>query len=532
MGIPSYFSYIVKNHSNIIKKLSSNTIQVNNLYLDCNSIIYDAVHNIDFSKLIESDIDTIIRTVCNKIDEYIVELRPNNNIFIAFDGVAPVAKLEQQRSRRYKSLYQNNISNSIFKGSKSDPWNTTAITPGTVFMQKLNETIRKKYKNPNNYNVKQIIVSTSDICGEGEHKLFEYIRHFPEQHKNVNTVIYGLDADLIMLSINHLPITNNIYLFRETPHFIKSINSELEPNESYVIDIPELSRIITLNMNNGENLTTEQQKNRIYDYIFICFFLGNDFMPHFPSVNIRTGGVDKMLNAYKATIGGTNENLTDGKRIFWKNVRKLVQYLSEAEEDNLKMETKIRDRRGKINMPDLTAEEKLSKFDSIPTYERSIEKFINPYKPNWQLRYYKTLFDIEIDETRRKQICVNYLEGLEWTMKYYTTGCSDWRWCYKYDYPPLFCDLIHYIPFFETEFIEKQHANPVTELVQLCYVLPRQSLHLLPEKLYNNLVTKRLDWYKSDCEFVWAYCRYFWESHVQLPHIDINELEDFVYENK
>ena len=44
MGIPSYFSYIVKNHSEIIKKysifLQNNT--VNNLYLDSNSIIYDS----------------------------------------------------------------------------------------------------------------------------------------------------------------------------------------------------------------------------------------------------------------------------------------------------------------------------------------------------------------------------------------------------------------------------------------------------------------------------------------------------------
>ena len=482
--------------------------------------------------MVESDIDTIIRAVLNKIDEYIIELKPINNIFIAFDGVAPVAKLEQQRSRRYKSLYQNNISKSIFKGAKPDPWNTTAITPGTLFMNKLNEKIRQKYRNSKNYNVNKIIISPSDIYGEGEHKLFEYIRDFPDEHKFSNTVIYGLDADLIMLSINHLPITNNIYLFRETPHFIKSINSELEPNESYVIDIPELSRIITLDMNNGEELTTEQHKNRIYDYIFICFFLGNDFMPHFPSVNIRTGGVDKMLNAYKATIGGTNDNLTDGKIIFWKNVRKIVQHLALAEEESFKVETKIRDRRSKNSMPDSTPEEKFNKFDSLPTYERAIEKFINPYKPNWQNRYYKSLFDIEIDETRRKQICINYLEGLEWTMKYYTTGCADWRWCYKYDYPPLFCDLIHFIPFFETEFIENKKPNPVTELVQLCYVLPRQSLSMLPEKLYNNLITKHLDWYKSDCEFVWAYCRYFWESHVQLPHIDINELEDFVYKNK
>jgi 5'-3' exonuclease len=345
-------------------------------------------------------------------------------------------------------------------------------------------------------------------------------------------VIYGLDADLIMLSINHLPCSENIYLFRETPEFIKSINAELEPNESYIMDIPELARIITLDMNNGEELTTEQQKNRIYDYIFLCFFLGNDFMPHFPSVNIRTGGIDKMLNAYKATIGGTNENLTDGKRIFWKNVRKMVQFLAENEEEFFKAETKLRDRKERIPMANITPEDKYKQFDSIPLYDRALEKYINPYKENWQTRYYKTLFNVDIDEMRRKQICTNYLEGLEWTMKYYTTGCPDWRWCYNHNYPPLFCDLIHYIPYFDTEFIQDVKPQPVTELVQLCYVLPKQSLQLLPEKLYNSLMKNHSDWYNTDCTFVWAYCKYFWESHVNLPHIDINVLEKFVQDNK
>jgi 5'-3' exonuclease len=528
MGIPSYFSYIVKNHPQIIKKLCSSTIQVNNLYLDCNSIIYDAVHNIDFSQLNESDADVIIRSVCNKINEYILLLKPDNNVFIAFDGVAPAAKLQQQRSRRYKSLYQNTISKTIFQNTKPDPWNTTAITPGTLFMQKLNEKIKQVYNNPNQFSFKNIILSTSDNYGEGEHKLFDYIRKFPEQHIDKNTIIYGLDADLIMLSINHLPITNSIYLFRETPQFIKSINADLEPNESYVLDIPELAKIITFDMNNGVELTTEKQKNRIYDYIFLCFFLGNDFMPHFPSVNIRTGGVEKMLNAYKATIGNTNENLTDGKKIYWKNVRKLVQNLADSEEEFIKREAKLRDRKEKIAMPESTPEEKFKKFDSIPVYERSIEKYINPFKPNWQYRYYKSLFKIEIDEVRRKQICTNYLEGLEWTMKYYTGGCPDWRWCYNHDYPPLFCDLIHFIPYFETEFIEYKIPSPVSELVQLCYVLPKQSLHFLPEKIYNKILIEHNDWYDSDCEFVWAYCKYFWEAHVQLPNIDINELEAFI----
>jgi 5'-3' exonuclease len=522
----------VKNHANIIKKLETTTIQVNNLYLDCNSIIYDSVHNIDFTKIVESDIDTIIRAVCCKIDEYILQLKPNKNIYIAFDGVAPVAKLEQQRSRRYKSLYQNNIMRSISKSKNADPWNTTAITPGTLFMDQLNEKVYTRYNNPSTYNVENILVSGSDEPGEGEHKLFEYIRICPEEHQDFNTIIYGLDADLIMLSINHLPVSGPIYLFRETPHFIKSINSELEPNASYLMDIPELTRIITLNMNNGIELTTDQQKNRIYDYILLCFFLGNDFMPHFPAVNIRTGGVDKMINAYKTTIGGSPENLTDGKQIFWKNVRKLVQYLAENEEEFIKTETKLRDRREKNTLPNNTPEDKLKKFEAIPTYERTLEMYINPFKPNWQVRYYKCLFNLDIDEERKKQICVNYLEGLEWTMKYYTSGCVDWRWCYKYNYPPLFCDLIHYIPFFDTEFLEKKPAHPVTELVQLCYVLPKQSLHLLPEKLYNKLLQEHDGWYNTDCDYVWAYCRYFWEAHVNLPHIDITQLEKFIEDSK
>ena len=342
------------------------------------------------------------------------------------------------------------------------------------------------------------------------------------------TVIYGLDADLIMLSINHLPISKNIYLFRETPHFIQSINRDLEPDANYLLDIPELARIITLNMNNDN----PQQINRIYDYIFICFFLGNDFMPHFPSVNIRTGGVDKMINAYKATIGNTDENLTDGKKIYWKNVRKLVQFLKENEEEYFKAEMKLRDKREKIFYPTDTPDNIYKKFDAIPTYERQMEKFIQPYRNGWEARYYKCLFKTEwTNEEEIKKICLNYLEGLEWTIKYYTEGCPNWRWCYKYSYPPLLCDLIKYIPYFDNEFVPMQKSNPVNELVQLCYVLPRPSLYLLPDKLKKILETDYSHWYKTDCEFIWAYCKYFWETHVDLPEINIDELSNIIRVN-
>jgi len=529
MGIPSYFSYIVKNHPEILKMFQHNNLIINNFYLDCNSIIYDTIHKIDFKTIKEEETDLIIKNVLTKIDEYISVIKPTNNLFIAFDGVAPVAKLDQQRERRYKSLFQAKISRSIYKNAKPDPWNTSAITPGTIFMNKLNERVKTYFKDPKKYKLNNIIISTSANYGEGEHKIFDFIRKFPNQHnETTNTVIYGLDADLIMLCINHIPICKNIYLFRETPEFIKSINSELEPNKEYLLDIPELANNIVLNISNGKELSELQKINKLYDYIFMCFFLGNDFMPHFPSINIRTGGIDKMLNAYKEVIENNDENLTNGTIVYWKNVRKLVKFLADNEEDNFKNEMKLRDKKEKHKLPDVTPEDKYRKFDNIPSYERNIEKYINPFNNNWRERYYVALFQIECDEQRIKQICINYLEGLEWNMKYYTSGCPNWRWSYNYNYPPLLCDLIHYIPYFETEFIINKQPQPVCELVQLCYVLPKENLMLLPDKIVNKLNSKYSHWYNNDCEFNWAFCKYFWESHVMLPHIDIDELETFV----
>ena len=535
MGIPAMFSYIVKNYPSIIKKYSKDILKVDNLYLDCNSIIYDAYSKMEFDKLTENVAVSIIKRVIIKIEEYISLINPSKTVIIAFDGVAPVAKLEQQRSRRYKSWYQNEISKIIFKKEKEDVWNTTAITPGTNFMTELNSMVTEHF-NTESYSrlkVDKIFVSGSNKVGEGEHKIFNYIRVNPNKHLTETTIIYGLDADLIMLSINHLPICPNIYLFRETPHFIQSIDSSLEPESNYYLDIPELTNAIISYMNNDRELTLEQQKNKVYDYIFLCFFLGNDFLPHFPAINIRTGGVDKMVNAYKATIGNTDEYITDGKIINWNNLRKVVLFLANLEEEFIIKEHRSRNNKEKYLLPENTPEEKYKKFESTPLYERDIEKFINPVKPNWQSRYYNGLFGLtKTDEDKISDIAVNYIQGLEWTMKYYSTGCPDWRWKYKYNYPPLLQDLIKYIPVFNKSFVPEKTPNPVSEIVQLCYVLPRSSLHLLPQKLYFELISKHDEWYKGNCDYIWAYCKYFWESHVEMNDINIDELEQFIKESR
>ena len=168
----------------------------------------------------------------------------------------------------------------------------------------------------------------------------------------------------------------------------------------------------------------------------------------------------------------------------------------------------------------------------LPMKERSIEKYINPYTKDWEYRYYKALFDIEITDERIRQICVNYLEGLEWTFSYYIDGCKDWRWCYNYHYAPLFKDLVKYIPQMDTQFLKHKDKQTIEDLVQLCYVLPRHNLNLLPMNVNILLMQKLGHLYGEDYEFKWAYCRYFWESHAELPRLHIETLENIVHEAK
>ena len=522
MGIPSYFSYILKKHGNIIARLNC---KINNLYLDSNSIIYDSLRQLEGNHNFEK---RLIDAVCSKIDEYIERTKPNHTVMIAFDGVAPVAKLEQQRNRRYKSVLEKKIMKVIGKES-DNTWDTTAITPGTKFMALLGNSMQEYYMNrEKHYGVQKIIVSTSDEEGEGEHKIFHYIRQNPNFHKHNTTLIYGLDADLIMLCLNHLPISRKIYLFREAPEFVKSINVNLSPNETYFLDIPKLANAMTLEMNNYREPNTLQEKNRLYDYIFLCFFLGNDFMPHFPSINIRTNGIQTMLEAYQDVLGHTNTNLTNGKKIYWGNVRKLVDYLAKRELINLKGEYKIRKRWEKRVFPVRTKEEKINRYLHIPTKNRGLEKLINPHTSGWEKRYYKLLFHQDVTEDFKNKVCLNYLEGLEWTMNYYTSHCKDWGWCYKYAYPPLLQDLVSRIPHWDTEMIAKNNNRAVSPYTQLSYVLPKQSLHLLPPAISERLLREKAHWYNDDCPIYWAFCKYFWESHVDLPHIPLGEVKAIV----
>ena len=159
MGIPSYFSYIIRNHGVIVKKLKKLNKNIDHFYLDSNSIIYDALRKIEkeYSENDKEFQEKLYHLVCQKIDEYVSIIKPRKTLFVAFDGVAPVAKLSQQRDRRYKSYLLNEIKNKFQK--QPSTWDKTAITPGTSFMKYLSIFCKNYFLHKEKeYNIDKIII--------------------------------------------------------------------------------------------------------------------------------------------------------------------------------------------------------------------------------------------------------------------------------------------------------------------------------------------------------------------------------------
>lgn len=290
------------------------------------------------------------------------------------------------------------------------------------------------------------------------------------------------------------------------------------------MDINVLGDKLLTSLNNKNTSNLDYQKNRIHDYIFICFMLGNDFIPHIPCINIRTNGITHLMDAYQISVSNNKANITDGTKINWSVFRKFIKHLSDNELAYYNLEYKLRDKHSKRFFPSSTSKEREYKFLNLPIQNREIEKYISPGDEYWKNRYYKKLFDIDYTDENIKAICINYLEALEWTFKYYSIGCSDWKWCYNYHYPPLMCDLLKYIPYFDTEFIKINDHKPVKPIVQLSYVLPRDSLDILSDKTRCKLLKNVPQYYSDEWEFQWSFCKYFWESHIKMHPIDLDKL--------
>ncbi|KAK4115600.1 putative 5-3 exonuclease [Canariomyces notabilis] len=247
MGIPAAFRWLSSKYPKIISPVieerpvvledgttipvdatrpNPNGEEFDNLYLDMNGIVHPCSHPED--KPAPKDEEEMMIEIFKYTDRVVNMVRPRKLLMIAVDGVAPRAKMNQQRSRRFRAAQEAKEKEAdkqeLLKMLKKEKGSTmkeesvetvvkkafdsNSITPGTPFMDILAASLRywcayKLNTDPAWAKIK-VIISDATVPGEGEHKIMEFVRsqrNSPEHDPNTRHVIYGLDADLIMLGL-------------------------------------------------------------------------------------------------------------------------------------------------------------------------------------------------------------------------------------------------------------------------------------------------------------------------------------------
>ena len=509
MGIPYYFYKLSQKYNNII---SNNKPKNTDIFcIDFNGIIHNVaqkhIYNADYT-----DIENIIiEDVWEKIELYIKEYQASKYIICA-DGVGPVAKMFQQRKRRYLTIYKNKIDADNIKKSY---WDTNAITPGTNFMNKLNTFINKKIRYSTYHT--NIIYSGSDENGEGEHKIFKMLKL---ENDNNDIIINGLDADLIILSL--ISRKKNIYLMRES---IERETGELVKN---YLNIDNLKKAILnevkIKWELNDNYTSSDDNDIIETYCTMISILGNDFLPHLLTIDLKTDGIEKILYAAKQSINEYGLLVKDGV-INYDTLKNIFKYLSTSEDNDIHniCEKYINKKEGISKLP--SDNYALKNKDKLCYYI-----YNNP--GNWHKEYYKSIFsnNITIDSTVMFNACNNYIIGIYWVYQYYKGINVDNEWYYPYNYPPTIKDLTnHSIAYSEP--IINTNTDFVPYYIQLLIVLPRESSHLLNNKYKNymsDIYMGLFHMYPLNYTIQTFLKTQLWECSPILPLININYIKKII----
>lgn len=560
MGIPAFFSKISDAYPSAfvpIKDVKQSEI-IDVLYMDANSTIYDIVNElteydkVDIDDTLDNEAFIFLQTV-KRIENYILAIKPNLEAYISFDGIAPIGKMEQQRCRRYRSSNISKIDTPTeSKQSITNKFSVVKITPGTDFMKKFASFVDNYFKELKIYNRRDklidIFVSTSEYIGEGEHKIFNHVRRADNFSKIL--MIYGLDADLIVLSLFNVSYCKNIFLIRDPVDYTNSEKKNPYSEDMVCIDINILTKTMAddvrdskkldnKNYNSRHELDLDLDLNIVHDYLFLCIMLGNDFIPHNPILNVRTNGMQILKDLYRIHIfSHKNRRLIKDGNIEWKWVSLIMKELYKNEREILLNEYKIRDGIEKS----VIRNNKQDDMNNIPILFRNVEKYINPDETGWENRYYKSLFNMMDDSGDKrifnknlkktvKNVCENYLEGLEWVYKYYTNDCVDWQWKYEYLYPPLFKDLSNYTPKMNVDFLEPTERLPINHVVQLLYVMNPNTYYKynsIPKEVISIISQKYPELFIEKADMSIAFCRYFWEAHPIIPEITIDMVKEWI----
>ena len=581
MGVPAFYRKLAKKYKLVRSKLEK---PIRALYIDTNCLLHPQCFAIlDIHKDLK-DTTQLQHKMFSRIVEYIDYLigltNPTELVYIAIDGIAPVAKINQQRTRRFG--YANNYRAEIYKrhGIKTnESWSNIVITPGTKFMYELHKKLISYYSNRIKTNKDklckyQIVYDSYMNPGEGEHKILQHLKNSTPKNNTDAIVIYGLDADLIFLAMgSQIP---NIYLLRETSQMnrndndhddSKSIEQELmysdidfikdsincEFNESYQSFMTRHYDNDHIFKNYNRQIKQEDIKKKridikkfdfVNDYIFICYFLGNDFLPHLPSVDINANGLEMLIDVYLdvfqdlctclISFDKDNKVLINNEFLF-----RFISLIALKEEYYFKRilpEHLIRFRRRKCFETEPHKRE-LWEYENLKTITQNDPvKFGIGESGEWKFRYYLHYFkSTEHQNELINDLCQNYLEGLLWVAQYYFNHCESWRWQYRYTHAPFLSDIMEYLKHKNIKEFEPLKTDPVDMFAQLVSVVPVVYSDILPNALRyisSSINSPVIDMFPIGYDIDTLYKTQLYKCIPMIPYLDIDRVEQCVLNAK
>jgi len=502
MGIPYYFYAITQKYRGI---LQSATPEIDYYFFDFNGVIHPVCRHVMKAWQERNGAgagagaaarDAFENDVCRASWEFssmlIERMHPKIGTGIFIDGVAPVAKINQQRKRRYLSVMRQKM-----EGVRM-MWDTNAISPGTDFMARMTTYLREHAAD------RLCVLSTADETGEGEHKIFEYIKEHDIGRSRI--AIHGLDADLIMLSLlSHLP---HIYLVREN----KSSTVE-EPSLSY-LGITALrsgilrefteygcGSVISDALSKGD-VFCKEACDYIESYVVACFLLGNDFLPHPATLSLKKQGIDKVMRSLCDAQQFYGATLVQDDTVNLTILNKILEALAATEDvDMMKVNEEYLKQRAYLDKP----EDAIEYYPIIPKNKARLAQLLYnmPSGGRWRSTYYKELFCApkeRLDSGLILQACKNFMVGVVWTYRYYKRLPKDAMWYYPYNYGPTLLDLSNYLLTEQAwlETLQKEwearagagEVGGVSSAVQLLSIMPIESAPILPRAVARVMETE------------------------------------------
>ncbi|EHB02317.1 5'-3' exoribonuclease 1 [Heterocephalus glaber] len=574
MGVPKFYRWISERYPCLSEVVKEHQIpEFDNLYLDMNGIIHQCSHPNDDDVHFRISDDKIFTDIFHYLEVLFRIIKPRKVFFMAVDGVAPRAKMNQQRGRRFRSAKEaeDKIKKAIEKGETLPTearFDSNCITPGTEFMARLHEHLKYfvnvKISTDKSWQGVTIYFSGHETPGEGEHKIMEFIRSEkakPDHDPNTRHCLYGLDADLIMLGLTSHEA--HFSLLREEVRFGgKKTQRVCAPEETtfHLLHLSLMREYIDYEFSVlKENITFKYDIERIIDdWILMGFLVGNDFIPHLPHLHINHDALPLLYGTYITILpelgGYINESghlnlprfekylvkLSDFDRehfsevfvdLKWFESKVGNKYLNEAagiaaeEAKNYKEKKKSKGQENSVCWAalDKSEGEMVVSKDNLEDETEDDDLFETEFR-QYKRTYYMTKMGVDVvsdDFLADQAVC--YVQAIQWILHYYYHGVQSWSWYYPYHYAPFLSDIRN----ISTLKIHFELGKPFKPFEQLLAVLPAASKNLLPV-CYQHLMTSEdspiIEYYPPDFKTDLNGKQQEWEAVVLIPFIDEKRL--------